>query len=269
MTTNERLSPSSDNENDIDVLASQRVDGEISASEVSDELRQAVEDRAQEFAALRSHLLETAANHVVDPAQRERHIAAALSHHRVSRVPRVLTSPRILAGMAASFIVVGLVSVIGLSRTSPDAVMVAEQSRADMNAEMNMDINTGSPVTDGVGTGALIEGLNAAESEPPSADAPVPPFEFTGDPNEVVQFGRLEDFSVFVEAVDVEPMAADAESAVSAIDIVCRPDDVVPRLVRNGVFEGRRVQIHIFERGKFVVYDSTTCVEIVEQEVLR
>lgn len=242
---------------DIDLLASRLVDGDVSAENIPAGARAEVERRALEFSKLRSRLLE------FDPSlesstRREAQIAIALRSTANSRSPGSIRrgSPRIALAMAASIIGVLVVSTYVMQRDDSSDVDVFADSISDASGEQGA-LSQSDPVLESSG--------GSSKSSLPEADPPALAMDAIDDaPPPLPEYSSVDDIARV--AASLPPGGSVIEGLNQRAEIPrCAVGPIPPLRTEGAILEDVRVEIHFRERGEFVVYDISDCSTVASR----
>ena len=242
MTTNDVHPHSDDRRDEIDSLASDLVDGAIVPADIPEGQRADVLVRADHFRDLRSRLLRSATAMPMDAEIREKQISAAqraAANRRLVLADR--SPPRFAMGIAASFLILAGVSIAVLGRSgSGDDLLVSEsvsQSIAESDAVPDTLLRSDPEIP-------------APEAQAMIADA--------GSP--IVEYSSLEEISAAVESARNDMAAIEGLNSKTDLgDVSCSAGPEVVRVLRDGTFDERQVEIHVLETDGFIVYDMESC----------
>ncbi len=255
-----RIRPGDDDmpEHDIDMLVSRVIDGDVDLSHVPAELRDDVARKAAVLSDLRHQLRRT----TVNAAQRDSHIAVALSATRTTGSSRSLPT-RTTFAIAASFVCLIALSVVGIrqfgsggSDADVDTMTMAmDQAPTVEGSNRSPDeIRTGQSDSTPAQTAEQVEVPIAADSEQAmsTSEAPLP------------LFASEEEISIFVSQLD-ESSSVEKSVPIDPELRLCGRDTQRVSTILQAILENARVEIHVLSRNGFVVYDIVNCTVIVDR----
>jgi len=245
---------------EVDLLASRLIDGDVTAAQIPTALRDEVTRRATEFSEVRSRLQRASVPNE-SSARREARIAHALrsaSGSRLGNSTRQKMS-RVVLAAAASIVGVLIASTVVM--------------RQDDSGEV--DVFADSITSDSGEQGALNQSAPAIESD--SASAKSLPSET--DPPEASMVATVEDGLPLPEYSSVDDIARVASSLPPGGTVTegldqrvevprCTVGTTPPLRTEGALLDGVHVEIHFRERGEFAVYDISTCSMVASQPAL-
>jgi hypothetical protein len=245
---------------DVDLLASRLVDGDITAENIPSAVRVEVERRALEFSKLRSRLLGLDSS-IESSARREAQIALALRSTANLRGTRLIhrRSSRVALAVAASIIGVLVVSTFVMQRDDPSDVDVFANSIADVSAEQG-DLSQTAPVLESSG--------GSSKSSIPETDPPALTMDAIDDaPPPLPEYSSVDDIARV--AASLPPGGSVIEGLNQRVEIPrCAVGPTPPLRTEGAILEDVRVEIHFRERGEFVVYDISDCSTVASRPAL-
>lgn len=227
----------------IDLLASRRVDGEISASQVPDDVRAEVEARVLEFSTLRARLRATSSSASANNALREAQIARALRSTTRSRSASRLVPSTLGLGIAASIIcVAGIAAVVLRQADSADEVILADSAALESGVTKS-STNAGEqvPVSDASSQTSSSDMMAIAQSTPV-----------------VPEYTSVQDIVRRASSIPGDESPG-AEQDRRAAPPLCGDGVSIPLRVELALLDDRSVEIHFFAREEFVVYAVEDC----------
>lgn len=236
---------------DVDLLASRLIDGDVRAAEIPDALRAEVERRAAEFSNLRALVRESPTPNE-NPILRRAQIARALRRSSTVRTMDVVRQPtsRVVFVAAASIIGVLVVATVVLRGADSDDVDVFAESVSDASDESEALAHM-APAFDSYGGRSK---ASPSETEDPTIamattdeeDRPLPEY------SSVDEIARI--------AASLPPGGMPSEGLNTRVDVArCAVGPTQPLRTEEALLEGARVEIHFREGGEFAVYDMSTC----------
>ena len=243
---------------DVDLLASRLVDGDITAENIPSAVRGEVERRALEFSKLRSRLLGLDSS-LESSARREAQIALALGSTANLRGTRLIHRASSRVALAASIIGVLVVSTFVMQRDDPSDVDVFANSIADVSAEQG-DLSQTAPVLESSG--------GSSKSSIPETDPPALTMDAIDDaPPPLPEYSSVDDIARV--AASLPPGGSVIEGLDQRVEIPrCAVGPTPPLRTEGAILEDVRVEIHFRERGEFVVYDISDCSTVASRPAL-
>lgn len=253
MTRDDSTATQPENPDEVDLLVSRRVDGEVSPLDIPEHLRDDVESRAGVVSAVRAQLRATADMIPI----RESQILSALTASRTQRrTGRRVYGGRPAIAVAASFVFLAAASLIAVRQFDSDrddaltegitataGGLRATGSPADISTTQEQP----SP-SDVAGSGGEIE------SSPASA----------AESRVIPEFSTREDIDAFIASMPL----IDSKSASSDIEstgATCDEESTRAHLVRLVSLQGRLVEVQMFDSGGYAVYDVEDCSLVFER----
>lgn len=227
------IDPHSSDSDRIDELASRLLDGDVSESEVPEQLKAAVTERMEAFARQRRVLGRL--DRVVPREAIDRAVAA----HRRQRGRR---STGIVAAAAAVLILAG----VGFTR-------LAVNEPNDLSAEENGVAVMIAPASPGSADSETRTGVDSSTEAAADAAASV---EVPGDAD-VIDIGSLEELETLSANWPMDEMAK--QSAKQTSDAICVEDDSQRLLTRRARYRGEPVEIYLADDGVISVYAQADC----------
>lgn len=226
--------PQSNDADRIDELASRRLDGDITESEVPAELRSAVNLRTEAFARQRRML--GSVERVIAPETINRAVAA----HRGQRRRR---STGTVAAAAAVLILAG-VGFTRLAANEPSDLSAVENGAAVMIAPAeSADLAT----RDGADSSVTVAADATTSAEPSAAD--------------VIDIESVEELETLSASWPMDDMAK--QTAEQTSDAICVEDETQRLITRRARYRGEPVEIYLTDNGVISVYAQSDCSLVV------
>lgn len=251
MTTNP------DSSEQIDLLASRLLDGDISHADVPDHQIESVRARSHLFAELGERIRTSTANFTIDARKMDDQIRKARVTHRVGRIQH----RSVLMGAAAILVMV-MTGVVVVSRTHESGVTSLADAAVDMSTgdASKMTSDTGLPV-DGSSVNETFSAQEATTSEN-DADDPGQPLP--------AEFSSFDDLAAHVDTLVNRPVrGVPAPSTIEGVnatrDPLCVDTKGRSSVIENVRLQGRRVQVFYAPGRGLAVYDSADCSLVAER----
>lgn len=227
--------PQSNDADRIDELASRRLDGDITESEVPAELRSAVNLRTEAFARQRRILGNV--ERVIAPETIDRAVAA----HRGQRRRR---STGTMAAAAAVLILAG-VGFTRLAANEPSDLSAVENGAAVMIAPAE---SADSATRDGADSSVTVAADATTSAEPYAAA-------------DVIDIESVEELETLSASWPMEDMAK--QTAEQTSDAICVDDETQRLITRRARYRGELVEIYLTDNGVISVYAQSDCSLVV------